>query len=122
MTEVLITLLAAAAVLYGTWRIETVLGQFEVEPKPSRYQPSREESEQLAKTTLCTHCGGFHSRACPRVARIVFEADGATIREVRFWREFDESGIVWPDELDLSDEEPLQGEVVPAGARSYHAV
>lgn len=32
----------------------------------------------------CQHCGGLHSRACPRVRRISYQ-DGGKPAEVEFW-------------------------------------
>lgn len=45
----------------------------------------------------CEHCGGLHKRACPRIKRKAFHPNGNVI-EVEYWAEYDETGIVWPED------------------------
>ena len=49
----------------------------------------------------CESCGGLHARKCPRVREIEYERHGeqVTIKRVRFWRKWDTSGVLWPDDL-----------------------
>lgn len=48
---------------------------------------------------VCSHCGGCHARACPRVKRMIFVGDD--IKEIEFFQDeqYDASMIVWPDEI-----------------------
>lgn len=60
-----------------------------------------EEIEKFRKSYLenkCSHCGGVHARACPRVKRIVFN-DKGTILEVEFWENWPTNDVVFPEEL-----------------------
>lgn len=61
------------------------------------------ERRTLRETPACTHCGGWHAAACPRVRRVVFNSANA-ISEVEFWpwREWPKDHIVFPDELERS--------------------
>ena len=61
---------------------------------------TRELAEALAKVPACTHCGGRHARACPRVKRMSFHRDGG-LAEVEFWPsgKWDDTHIVWPEAL-----------------------
>jgi hypothetical protein len=57
----------------------------------------------------CEHCGGIHRRACPRIKRQVWvragPGDGQQL-EVEYWRTFDDSAIIWPeDAYDMDDPE-----------------
>jgi hypothetical protein len=49
----------------------------------------------------CQTCGGLHARSCPRVrsVRYTTQGDRVLIQEVTFWRDWDDTGIIWPDEL-----------------------
>jgi hypothetical protein len=60
-----------------------------------------DEAAEYQKLPKCTHCGGWHLRACPRVKRMVFSGDGRNVVEVEFWRpgEWPEDGIVWPEDV-----------------------
>jgi hypothetical protein len=57
---------------------------------------------------ICSFCGGFHMRACPRVAEFELYEGNPTrpggLKRVRFWAEgeWNDSFIVWPE--DLGDE------------------
>lgn len=59
----------------------------------------REELEQ--GDDACSHCGGYHARACPRVRRIEFHPNGV-VGSVEFWRhdQIDWTGVVWTDDAD----------------------
>lgn len=52
----------------------------------------------------CTHCGGWHDRACPRVKRIVFASSGG-IQEVEFWPhgQWPEESVLYPSDLEDDD-------------------
>jgi len=59
-----------------------------------------ELAEQVAKETKpCSHCGGRHVRACPRVKRMAWHPGGA-LAEVEFWSEWSDAHVLWDDELD----------------------
>jgi len=48
----------------------------------------------------CSHCGGRHTRACPRVKRMEFHPNGA-LASVEFWREdqWSDTEIIWQEDL-----------------------
>lgn len=58
---------------------------------------------------ICSFCGGFHHRACPRVSSFeLYEAKGQTpggLKQVAFWPEgsWDDSYIVWPEDIGDDD-------------------
>jgi hypothetical protein len=75
----------------------------------------------------CQWCGGLHVRtllqsapvpgalgiqheaACPRVKRLEFHPN-TNLVSVEFWKRYDESGIVWPeDAFDPDDAEDARG-------------
>lgn len=60
-----------------------------------------ELAEQLRKIPACTHCGGRHTRACPRVKRMSFHPNGS-LASVEFWpgSKWDDSGVIWPEQLE----------------------
>jgi hypothetical protein len=58
-----------------------------------------ELAEALRKIPACSHCGGRHVRACPRVKRMSFHPNGA-LAAVEFW-----SDGKWSDEHVLWDEQ-----------------
>lgn len=51
----------------------------------------------------CLDCGGYHLRACPRVKRQVWLGNGNRT-EVEYWAEWDDSEVIWPEEV-FDDEE-----------------
>lgn len=56
----------------------------------------------------CQHCGGLHSRACPRVRRIAY-GDGGKPAEVEFWPNgrWPDNDVIWlEDVIDAAAEEP----------------
>ena len=57
-----------------------------------------------AERDKCAHCGGLHARACPRVASIEYWESGS-IKRVRFWKTFDDDGVIWPEDLFGSDDD-----------------
>lgn len=87
---------------------------------PARYVPTVEDAIEWERTDAqgnriymaCSHCGGWHARACPRVKRMVFAADG-NLAEVEFWELWDDSEVIWPDQLPEIPAPTLEGEVVP---------
>ena len=46
----------------------------------------------------CTDCGGIHERACPRVKKKAFHANG-NLAEVEYWQVWDKSDIVFPEDV-----------------------
>lgn len=54
---------------------------------------------------ICSFCGGFHLRACPRVSELEWHDSGGAnpghMKRVAFWPEgsWDDSYVIWPDEL-----------------------
>jgi hypothetical protein len=48
----------------------------------------------------CRHCGGVHSRACPRVKRLRYTDSGA-IAEIEYWPDamWSDTGVIWPEML-----------------------
>lgn len=64
-----------------------------------------ELADALRKIPACTHCGGRHDRACPRVKRMSFHPNGS-LAEVEFWPhgKWDEAGIIWPSHLEAAAE------------------
>jgi hypothetical protein len=67
----------------------------------------------FAAGEACTDCGGIHKRACPRVKRQVWLRTGAGAgerTEVEYWQEYDQTGIIWPEEaFDPDDAEAASG-------------
>lgn len=67
-----------------------------------------EEAKGYDGQPTCVHCGGYHLRACPRVKRLAFNADGA-VTEVEFWPpgQWPERDVVWPEDVHgaLADED-----------------
>lgn len=66
-----------------------------------------EEREALTQVPACSHCGGWHARACPRVRRMVFGTDGQRLVEVEFWPhgQWPTDGIIWPEQVHAGDDE-----------------
>ena len=63
----------------------------------------------FAAGEACEHCGGIHKRACPRVKRIEKLGNG-NVTVVEYFKRFDESGILWPEEAyDPEDAEDAGG-------------
>jgi len=62
---------------------------------------SFEEFEKLK----CSHCGGAHLRACPRVKRMLFHASGS-LNEIEFWQDgqWDTTNVLWPESVIESGE------------------
>jgi hypothetical protein len=54
----------------------------------------------LRALPVCQHCGGFHSRACPRVASMTFHPNGS-LAGVTFWADgrWPADHVVWPEDL-----------------------
>lgn len=55
----------------------------------------------------CESCGGIHARKCPRVREVEYERHGdqVLIKRVRFWRKWDATGVLYPDDLPAIPEE-----------------
>ena len=55
----------------------------------------------------CECCGGLHGRKCPRVREVEYEfhGDQPFIKRVVFWRTWDATGVMFPEDLP-----PLPGE------------
>ena len=60
-------------------------------------EEKRSAQQIFAAGEACEHCGGLHKRACPRIKRKAFHPNGNVI-EVEYWAEYDETGIVWPED------------------------
>lgn len=74
-------------------------------PEPGLTAEQRAEARKLFESSAqCPHCGGLHLRACPRVKRLAFNADGRVV-EVEFWPpgSWPADDIVWPE--DVQDED-----------------
>jgi hypothetical protein len=55
----------------------------------------------FARGEACPDCGGIHQRACPRIKRQVWLRTGAGAgerTEVEYWAEYDQAGIIWPED------------------------
>lgn len=50
----------------------------------------------------CRHCGGVHSRACPRVRRLCY-TDGGSLTEVEYWPDgkWSDEFVIWPEMLGI---------------------
>ena len=59
----------------------------------------------LRRIPTCTHCGGRHTRACPRVKRMQFHPNGA-LASVEFWAEgkWNDSEIIWQEDIAEAEE------------------
>lgn len=62
-------------------------------------------AEQIARLKPCTHCGGRHTRACPRVRRMKFHPNG-TLAAVEFWPEgkWSDEHVIWPEDMETDEE------------------
>lgn len=61
----------------------------------------REAQQIFADGKACGDCGGIHQRACPRIRRQVWIGQGSgagTRTEVEYWRTWDDTGIIWPED------------------------
>lgn len=60
--------------------------------------------EEFAKQQ-CSHCGGVHLRACPRVKRMIFDKN--QLVEVEFFEDgqWDATNILWPEDDRVEKEE-----------------
>lgn len=46
----------------------------------------------------CQFCKGVHDKACPRVREIQYSPAGGIVA-VRFWKNWSDEGILWPEEI-----------------------
>ncbi len=59
----------------------------------------------FAAGNACADCGGIHQRTCPRIRRLDLHPNGNRVG-VTYFKRFDDTGIVWPeDAYDPSDDE-----------------
>jgi len=61
----------------------------------------RSAQQIFAEGQACPDCGGIHQRACPRIKRQVWLRTGAGAgerTEVEYWAEYDQTGIIWPED------------------------
>lgn len=59
------------------------------------------ELKELEDEPACLHCGGFHSRACPRVRSVSWHPTGVIAQVVYWpWDKVDWSGVLWEDVTD----------------------
>ena len=73
----------------------------------------RKRKVPLWQHQACTHCGGLHVRACPRVRRMEF-GPGNTLTAIEFWKagEWPDTGVVWPEQIlaePMPTESPEEG-------------
>ena len=69
----------------------------EPHPDPNRVDP--EDAAALTKLAACAHCGGRHTRACPRVKKFRYHPGGG-LAEVVFWRKWSTDHVLFDDDLD----------------------
>ena len=60
----------------------------------------------------CSHCGGLHAHACPRVKSLRFRptpGGGQALVQVEFWPagEWSRDGILWPWDVFGGGDEPI---------------
>lgn len=79
-------------------------------PAAKRAELAKEVDGPNGKTTAfalaaCSHCGGLHLHACPRVKRLVFDPTGSKLVEVEFWRDsqWPRDGIIFPEDVFTDD-------------------
>lgn len=79
-------------------------------PEPSRptltqQQKAAAREEMKAQGGPCPHCGGLHSRACPRVKRVKW--DGGKPVEAVYWRDgrWPTDSILFPEDIAEDDED-----------------
>ena len=88
----------------------------EVAPAPALPGLDKEDREALLRVDpatgireferrQCRHCGGVHSRACPRVKRYRY-TDGGSLAEVEYWpdSEWSDTYVIWPEMLGILTE------------------
>lgn len=68
-------------------------------------QERQDALDMFVKGRACSHCGGLHPRACPRVKRLAFDGQGR-VAEVEFWAwgEWPADVVVWPEDVAESQE------------------
>jgi hypothetical protein len=68
-----------------------------LEPDPT---PLTDDEVKRLRDNRCSHCGGAHARACPRVKRMAYHPNG-TLAEVEFWPsdQWSDAFVVFPDEI-----------------------
>lgn len=62
---------------------------------------------EIQGKAACEDCGGLHQRACPRIRRQAWIGQGAaagTRTEVEYWRTYDDTGVIWPEDAFAEDE------------------
>lgn len=71
-------------------------------PTSDTTAPDPRDLDRLRATTpRCSHCGGWHLRACPRVRTLTYHTSGQ-LASVTFWKR-------WPTDHVLFDDEPENG-------------
>ena len=74
-----------------------------VVPAADATKLTREQAEWIVKNRKpCAHCHGFHQRYCPRVREVTLYADG-NVQTAKYWRTFDDSFIIWPEDLAVDE-------------------
>lgn len=69
-----------------------------VEPEPNELaELTDDELRALLAREKCSHCGGVHERACPRVRKMVFHENTGRLLHVEFADSFDDTAVVWPE-------------------------
>ena len=76
-----------------------------VRPVLTAEQKTAAREEMKAQGGPCIHCGGLHSRACPRVRRVKW--DGGKPVEAEYWRDgkWPTDDVLFPDDIAEDEEE-----------------
>jgi hypothetical protein len=82
-------------------RDELLMAMLQPAPEEPPLTPGEAaDLHRLFRANICSHCGGSHARACPRVRRLRFHPD-AKLAAVEFWPDgqWKDDGIMWPEDL-----------------------
>jgi len=73
--------------------------------QPVRQAPlTDDERRALQERPTCSHCGGWHAMACPRVKRMTFTAGQLTEVEFFRWDEWPRDDVLFQHELPAGEE------------------
>ncbi len=84
--------------------------------EPETPEPITPEQREILVANRCSHCGGSHSIACPRVKRIRFRADNQPL-EVEFWPDgqWDTTRVVFVEDFPEVEPPPSTSVTVVSG-------
>jgi hypothetical protein len=87
-----------AAAVHGV--LEVLARLRDVTAEPDLTPAEAAEAWTAFRSRRCSHCGGAHGRACPRVRRMRFHPD-SRLASVEFWPDgsWDPAGVMWPEDL-----------------------